>query len=90
MSIEVRELTYIYNPGTTFQKTALDGVNLTIEDGTFVGLIGHTGSGKSTLIQTLNGLIVPTGGQVLVDGVDIHGDKSTLSALRQKVGLVFK
>lgn len=90
MSIEVKNLTYIYNPETTFAKKALDNVSLTIEDGSFVGLIGHTGSGKSTLIQTLNGLLMPTSGEIWVDGENIHADKTKLSALRQKVGLVFQ
>ena len=90
MSITVKNLNYIYNPGTTFAKQALDNINVTIEDGSFVGLIGHTGSGKSTLIQMLNGLLAPSSGQVLVDGQDIHASKSELVALRKQVGLVFQ
>jgi len=71
MSIEVKDLTYIYEPGTPNEKTALKNVNLTIHEGEFIGIIGHTGSGKSTLIQHLNGLIQPSNGTVLCDGEDI-------------------
>ncbi|MDO5301950.1 MAG: energy-coupling factor transporter ATPase [Tissierellia bacterium] len=88
--IEVKELNYIYSPGMPFQKQALFDVNLTIESGEFVGLIGHTGSGKSTLVQNLNGLVVPTSGEILVDGINYQREKGKLSQLRQKVGLVFQ
>ena len=71
MSIKCENLTYIYSPQTPFEKKALDNISLTVNDGDFVGLIGHTGSGKSTLIQTFNGLIKPTYGKVFVDGEDI-------------------
>ena len=68
MSIQINHLTHIYNPGTAFEKVALDDVTLEIAKGEFIGLIGHTGSGKSTLIQHLNGIISPTSGEILLDG----------------------
>ncbi|MBQ3079530.1 MAG: energy-coupling factor transporter ATPase [Clostridia bacterium] len=89
MPIQVEHLTHVYAPGTPFETKALDDINLTIEDGEFVGLIGHTGSGKSTLIQHLNAIMKPTSGRVLVDGEDIsQGVKK--SDIRKKVGLVFQ
>ena len=90
MSIEINHLTHIYNKDTIFQKIALNDVNLKIEDGEFIGLIGHTGSGKSTLIQHLNALIAPTKGEILLDGENIHADKSKLKSVRQSIGLVFQ
>ena len=69
--LETKNLTYTYGVGTPFEKTAVENVNLSVEKGAFVGVIGHTGSGKSTLIQMLNGLIRPTSGQVLLNGEDI-------------------
>ena len=90
MSIEINHLTHIYNKDTIFQKIALNDVNLKIEDGGFIGLIGHTGSGKSTLIQHLNALIAPTQGEILLDGENIHADKSKLKSVRQRIGLVFQ
>lgn len=90
MSIEVNNLTYIYNENSTFEKKAIDDVSFKIEKGEFVGLIGHTGSGKSTLIQHLNRLLKPSRGQILIDGFDINSDKSKLKSIRQKVGLVFQ
>ena len=89
MPIEVKHLTHIYAPGTPFESRAVDDISFTVNDGDFVGLIGHTGSGKSTLIQHLNALLKPAGGQVLVDGEDIHQPGRSLSA-RLKVGLVFQ
>lgn len=89
MPIEVKHLTHVYAPGTPFESRAVDDVSFTVNDGDFVGLIGHTGSGKSTLIQHLNALLKPAGGQVLVDGEDIHQPGRSLSA-RLKVGLVFQ
>lgn len=89
MPIEVKHLTHIYAPGTPFESRAVDDVTFTVNDGDFVGLIGHTGSGKSTLIQHLNALLKPASGQVLVDGEDIHQPGHGLSA-RLKVGLVFQ
>ena len=103
MSIEVKDLTYIYDPGTPNEKRALSNVNLTIHKGEFVGIIGHTGSGKSTLIQHLNGLVKPTSGKVLYDGEDIFAEPTAKSKkeartlkgakmkrIRQKIGLVFQ
>ena len=90
MSIEVRALSHIYMPGSPFQSVALHDVTLSIPDGQFVGLIGHTGSGKSTLVQHLNGLIKPTSGEVLVDGQSLSDKNTDLRAIRRKVGLVFQ
>ncbi len=90
MIIKIEDLNYIYNPNTPFEIQALDNVNLTINEGEFIGLIGHTGSGKSTLVQHLNGLIRPTSGRIIVDGIDTTGDKSNLLKVRQIVGLVFQ
>ncbi|MBE3519858.1 MAG: energy-coupling factor transporter ATPase [Firmicutes bacterium] len=90
MPIELQHVTYDYMPGTPSQVRALDDVCMTIQDGEFLGLIGPTGSGKSTLIQHLNGLLVPTSGRVLVDGLDTRAKGADLRRLRQKVGLVFQ
>lgn len=89
-TIQTEGLTYRYGIGTPFEKTAVDHVDLEIETGSFVGIIGHTGSGKSTLIQHLNGLLRPTEGKVLLDGVDIWADKSKMRQMRFRVGLVFQ
>lgn len=90
MTIKIEDLTFIYNTNTPFEKKALDNINLEIEDGEFVGLIGHTGSGKSTLIQHLNGLLKPSSGRIEIDGVDITAKNMNLKSIRQKVGLVFQ
>ena len=90
MSIKIENLTHIYMPKTPFEKKALDDVNLYIEDGEFIALIGHTGSGKSTLIQHLNGLLEPSSGKILVDNIDITQNGVKLSDIRKKVGLVFQ
>ena len=90
MSIRVEHLTHIYGQGTAFEQYALKDVNFEIPDGQFVGLIGHTGSGKSTLIQHLNGLLKPTSGTIYYNGEDIHGEGFSLKRLRGKVGLVFQ
>ena len=90
MSIEVENLTYIYNPGSPFETKALEDVNVEIKSGEFVGLIGHTGSGKSTLVQHLNGLKNPTSGKNVVNGIDITDKTVKLSDIRRKVGLVFQ
>ena len=90
MSIEIRHLTHRYSEGSAFSTVALDDVNLTIEDGEFIGIIGHTGSGKSTFVQHLNGLLKPSSGQILIDGQDLNGEKADRRALRQRIGLVFQ
>ena len=90
MSLEVRHLTHIYNKGTAMESCAVRDVSFTLKDGDFVGVIGHTGSGKSTLIQHLNGLEQPTEGTVLYNGEDIFAEGYDLKALRGKVGLVFQ
>src|SRR5665647_1170055 len=91
MSVEIKNLTHIYSQGSPFEFQALEDINITIEDGSFVGIIGHTGSGKSTLIQHLNGLLIPTSGTVIVDGTDIFAQKkSKLIQLRHRIGLVFQ
>ena len=90
MAIKIENLEYVYMPGSPFEKKALDNINLTIEDGEFVGLIGHTGSGKSTLVQHLNGLIKPNLGKVLINGQDTSSKGEKLKQLRCDVGLVFQ
>ena len=90
MSIEVSNLTHIYSPGQPEEQTALDGISFTVEDGSFVGIIGHTGSGKSTLVQHLNGILRPTRGKIYVDGEDITQKNVSLTDIRKKVGLVFQ
>ena len=88
--MQVKNLTYVYSAGTPFEHKALDNVNFTLNRGEFVGVIGHTGSGKSTLMQQLNGLLKPTAGQVLLGGVDIWSDKQFTRQARFRVGLVFQ
>ena len=88
--IKAENLTYVYGEGTPFQKTAVDNVDLEIEQGEMVGIIGHTGSGKSTLIQHFNGLLKPTSGSVYIDGEKLWDDKAKLRPVRFKVGLVFQ
>lgn len=90
MSIKIKGLNYIYAAGTPFEKAALKDINLEIADGEFAGIIGHTGSGKSTLIQHINGLIRPTSGEIEVDGRKISGQSSSLNTLCREVGLVFQ
>lgn len=90
MIIDIKNLNYIYNPKTPFEKKALDEINISIDEGEFIGLIGHTGSGKSTFVQHLNGLMKPTSGSIIVDGVNILEKKANLREVRQKVGLVFQ
>ncbi len=90
MPIVIEKLTHTYMPDSPFQATAIHDVDLTIEDGAFIGLIGHTGSGKSTLIQHLNGLLRPTSGRVLVDGKDLFDKGTDKREVRRKVGLVFQ
>lgn len=90
MSIKIENLTHIYMPGGPFEKKALNDVNIEIEDGDFVALIGHTGSGKSTLIQHMNGLLKPSSGKIFVDDIDITSKNIKLTDVRKKVGLVFQ
>lgn len=88
--IKVSALRHVYSVGTPFEKVAIDDINIEIPHGQFVGLIGHTGSGKSTFIQHLNALLKPTSGTVMVDGEDINADKISAKNVRYKVGLVFQ
>lgn len=90
MVIEIKNLTHTYMPGTAFSKTAIKDINLNINQGEFIGLIGHSGSGKSTFIQHLNGLMKATDGEILIDGKNIFADKEYLKKVRFKVGLVFQ
>ena len=88
--LETRALCHVYSQGTPFEKTAVHDISLAIEEGELLGVIGHTGSGKSTFIQHLNGLLKPSAGQVLFQGQDIHADKAALRTVRFGVGLVFQ
>lgn len=90
IAVKTENLSYVYSKDTPFEHTALDNANIEIEKGSFVGLIGHTGSGKSTLIQHLNGLLKPTDGRVLIDGEDIWQNPKDIRRFRFKVGLVFQ
>lgn len=90
MSIRIEHLNYVYSEGTAFEKHALRDINLELPDGQFVGVIGHTGSGKSTLIQHLNGLLKGTSGTVYYNDENIYGEGYSLKTLRSKVGLVFQ
>ena len=88
--LQVQNLTHTYSAGTPFQHTALENINFTVNRGEFIGIIGHTGSGKSTLMQHLNGLLKPTSGKILLDGKDIWTDKKLTRQARFRVGLVFQ
>ncbi|WP_028510022.1 energy-coupling factor transporter ATPase [Ruminococcus sp. NK3A76] len=88
--IETQQLTYVYGEGTPFEKRAVDNVSLSINEGEIIGVIGHTGSGKSTLIQHFNGLLKPSSGSVYIDGEKLWEDKARLRDIRFKVGLVFQ
>lgn len=88
--LELKNLNFVYGQGTPFEKCAVDDVSLDIKEGEFVGIIGHTGSGKSTLVQMLNGLIKPTGGQVFLDGKDIWEKPKEIRKIRFRVGMVFQ
>jgi len=88
--IRTEDLSYVYGAGTVFEKTAVDRISFAVEQGEFVGIIGHTGSGKSTLIQHLNGLLRPTSGKVYIDGEDIWAKPKEIRRFRFKVGLVFQ
>lgn len=90
MGIEISHLNHIYGQGTVFEQYALKDINLSIHDGEFVGLIGHTGSGKSTLTQHLNGLLRASSGEIVYNGTSIYSDGYSMKALRSKVGLVFQ
>ena len=90
MRIEISHLTYCYSAGSALETRALDDVSFAIEEGEFLGIIGHTGSGKSTLVQHLNGLLKPTSGRILIDGQDLNGEGVDRRALRLKIGLVFQ
>ena len=90
MEIKIDHLNYVYSEGTAFEKHALKDVNLEIPDGQFIGVIGHTGSGKSTLIQHLNGLLKGTSGAIYYNGTNIYGEGYNMKELRSKVGLVFQ
>lgn len=90
MSIIVNHVDYVYNPNSVYEKKALDDICLKIEDGEYIGLVGHTGSGKSTFVQHLNGLMKPTSGAIYLDGVDIAGDGIDRKTICSKVGMVFQ
>ena len=90
MELRLEHVGHIYNPGTTYERRALDDVCMTIGNGEFIGLIGHTGSGKSTLVQHLNGLLLPSEGKIYADGEDISAEGYPLRKLRFRVGLVFQ
>ena len=88
--LELKNLSYVYGTGTPFEKTAVNNLSLSIEKGEFIGIMGHTGSGKSTLVQMLNGRMKPTSGQVLLDGEDIWANPKDIRKIRFKVGMVFQ
>ena len=88
--LELKNLSFVYGKGTPFEKKAVDNVSLEIKKGEFIGIIGHTGSGKSTLVQMLNGLITPTEGQVILDGKDIWSEPKKIRNIRFRVGMVFQ
>ncbi len=88
--LEIKDLSFTYGPGTVFEKKAVNNVSLSIEKGDFIGIIGHTGSGKSTFIQTLNGLYKPTEGQIILDGKDIWENPKKIRNVRFRVGMVFQ
>ena len=88
--LQIEHLTHTYSAGTPFQRSAVDDMNLSVMDGEFLGIIGHTGSGKSTLIQHLNGLLKPTSGRILLQGKDIWAEPKKIRDVRFQVGLVFQ
>lgn len=88
--LELKNLSYVYGTGTPFEKTAVNNLSLSIEKGEFIGIMGHTGSGKSTLVQMLNGLMKPTSGQAILDGEDIWANPKDIRKIRFKVGMVFQ
>lgn len=90
MPVKVENLTHVYAEDSVFEHVAIDNISFEIQDGEFVGLIGHTGSGKSTLIQHLNGLLKPSSGKIFIDGDELHSKEVQMKKIRQKVGLVFQ
>lgn len=90
MPVKVENLTHVYMPDSVFKHVAIDNISFEIQDGEFIGLIGHTGSGKSTLIQHLNGLLKPSSGKIFVDGEELNSKEVSMKKIRQKVGLVFQ
>ena len=90
MSIELRNVTYIFSEGLPHEQVAVKDVSFIIEDNTFVGIIGHTGSGKSTLVQHLNGLLKPNSGNIFIDGKDITQKGVSMKEIRRNIGLVFQ
>jgi energy-coupling factor transport system ATP-binding protein len=90
MALELRDITYKYSAGTAYEITALDHINVTFPDGEFIGIIGHTGSGKSTLVQHLNGLIKATSGEIIYNGQNIYDPNYSMKELRTQVGMVFQ
>lgn len=90
MPVKVENLTHVYMKDSVFEHVAIDNISFEIQDGEFIGLIGHTGSGKSTLIQHLNGLLKPSSGKVFVDGAELNSKEANMKKIRQKVGLVFQ
>jgi len=90
MPIQIENLSHTYMPGSPFSSVAIHNLSLTIEDGEFIGILGHTGSGKTTFVQHLNGLLMPTEGSVIVNGVNIKEKGAALRELRKQVGLVFQ
>lgn len=90
MPVKVENLTHVYMKDSVFEHVAIDNISFEIQDGEFIGLIGHTGSGKSTLIQHLNGLLKPSSGKVFVDGAELNSKEANMKEIRQKVGLVFQ
>ncbi|MHB1394250.1 MAG: energy-coupling factor transporter ATPase [Clostridia bacterium] len=90
MPVKVENLTHVYMKDSVFEHVAIDNISFEIQDGEFIGLIGHTGSGKSTLIQHLNGLLKPSGGKIFIDGAELNSKEVQMKKIRQKVGLVFQ
>mgnify|MGYP000377991061 CR=1 FL=1 len=88
--LQVKDLTHTYGAGTPFQRSAVEHMSFDVNEGEFLGIIGHTGSGKSTLIQHLNGIISPSSGEILLDGENIHKDKAKLKEVRRRIGLAFQ
>lgn len=88
--LQIENLIHTYSAGTPFQRSAVENMNLHVGTGEFLGIIGHTGSGKSTLIQHLNGLLKPTSGRILLEGKDIWADPKSIRSVRFRVGLVFQ